>query len=368
MLGHDRRRLADRRQRRLALVDRAGPARHEDEERLAVTLLRDERQRRRDLPRREAAELLGRVLDEVAVEPEHGLRVLELEQDRSAVDLAHRVQPELERRDDAEVAAAAADRPEQVVVLVLAGGELRPVGGDDLRRDEVVAGQADAARQVADPAAEREAADAGRRDDPAGRRQPVLVGRVVEGAPGRPALGSRRPLAGIDVDALHADEVDHDGVVARPEPGNAVRASAHGDREPVLARVVHRRDDVVGVGAAHDHARPPLDHRVVDLARLVVPRVLGSDGLAPHMVAELSRRSRSHGSLSLRLPVSRFYRTGAEVQGTEGRGQASRCRTVKPTPTLDGRLCYRCRASQSRTRFHESIWCSRSVQPWPSRG
>ena len=27
-----------------------------------------------------------------------------------------------------------------------------------------------------------------------------------------------------------------------------------------------------------------------------------------------------------------------------------------------------CFSSQSRMRFHESIWCSRSVQPWPSRG
>ena len=293
-----------------------------------MALLRDERQRRRDLPRREAAELLGCVLDEVPIEPEHGLRVLELEQDRPAVDLAHRVQPELERRHDAEVAATAADRPEQVVVLVLARSELRPVGGDDLRRDEVVAGQADAARQVPDPAAECEAADAGRRDDPAGRRQPVLVGCVVEGAPGRPALRSRRPLAGIDVDVLHADEVDHDGVVARPEPGNAVRSAAHGDWQSVLARVVHGRDDVVGVRGAHDHLRAPVDHRVVDPACLVVPRVLGSDGLAPYVVAQLSRRSRRHGSPSLRLPVRRFYRTGAEVQGPTGRGYASGCRTV----------------------------------------
>ncbi len=27
-----------------------------------------------------------------------------------------------------------------------------------------------------------------------------------------------------------------------------------------------------------------------------------------------------------------------------------------------------CFSSQSRMRFHVSIWCSRSVQPWPSRG
>jgi hypothetical protein len=53
------------------------------------------------------------------------------------------VQPELELGDDAEVAAAAADAPEQVGVLVLAGPYHPAVGEDDLSRDEVVAGQAE---------------------------------------------------------------------------------------------------------------------------------------------------------------------------------------------------------------------------------
>ena len=86
-----------------------------------MPVLRDERQRRRDLEGREAAELLGRVGDELAVEPQHVAGVLELEEHRAAVDVLDRVQPELERGHDAEVAAAAAERPEQVRVLRLAG-------------------------------------------------------------------------------------------------------------------------------------------------------------------------------------------------------------------------------------------------------
>ena len=71
------------------------------------------------------------------------------------------MQPEVESRDDAEVAAAAAQRPEQLVVCLdhLAGRS------DDLRPDEVVAGQAVLGRQVPDAATEREPSDAGRADD-----------------------------------------------------------------------------------------------------------------------------------------------------------------------------------------------------------
>ena len=94
--------------------------------------------------------------------------------------------------DDAEVAAAAAERPEQVLVLRFAGRDRLPVGGDHLRRDQVVAREADAPRQVADAAAEGEPADAGRGDDAAGRREAVRVGRVVEVAPRGAALGAGR--------------------------------------------------------------------------------------------------------------------------------------------------------------------------------
>ena len=65
------------------------------------------------------------------------------------------VAAEGERGDDAEVAAAAAQRPEQVAgaTSALARDE-RAVGEDDVGREQVVDGQAEAAGQVADAAAE----------------------------------------------------------------------------------------------------------------------------------------------------------------------------------------------------------------------
>ena len=172
--------------------------------------------------------------------------------------------------------------------------ERPPVGGDDLGRDEVVAREADAARQVADAAAEREPADAGRRDDAAGRREAVGVRRVVEHAPRRAALGARRLRLGIDVNVRHAGQVDDDRVVGGAEAGDAVAAAAHGQVELVLAREVHGRDHVVGGRAAHDDARPPVDHRVEDLARLVVACVARRDHLAADALAEAVDRLGRH--------------------------------------------------------------------------
>ena len=92
MLRDDRRDVAQRLQHGLAFVDRAGPAGNEGQERVAVPILGDERQRRRDLERREPAELLGRVADEFPVEPEHVPRGGELEEHRAAVDRVDRME------------------------------------------------------------------------------------------------------------------------------------------------------------------------------------------------------------------------------------------------------------------------------------
>jgi hypothetical protein len=49
-----------------------------------------------------------------------------------------RMELELEGRNDAEIAAAAPQRPEEIRVLVLAGANQLRVGGDDIGRDEIV--------------------------------------------------------------------------------------------------------------------------------------------------------------------------------------------------------------------------------------
>ena len=97
------------------------------------------------------------------------------------------------------------------------------VGGDDVGADEVVAGEAVLAHQPADAAAEREAADAGRGDEAAGRREAVRLRLVVDVGPDRAAADVGD--AGRDVDAhlAHRREVDDHAVVAGREPGDAVR-------------------------------------------------------------------------------------------------------------------------------------------------
>ena len=162
------------------------------------------------------------------------------------------MQFELELRDDAEVAAAAAQAPEQVGVLGLGRVDEPAVCGDDVGADEVVAGEAVLAHQPADAAAEREAADAGGRDEPAGRCEPVCLGLVVDVGPDRAAADRRAAGGRVDANAAHRREVDHDPVVARREARDAVAAAAYGDREVVAARETDRRDHVGGAGAADD--------------------------------------------------------------------------------------------------------------------
>ena len=116
---------------------------------------------------------------------------------RAAEDLADRVELELEAGDDAEVAAAAAHRPEQVRVRVLAGGDLAAVGRDDLDRHERIDGQAVLAHQPADPATERQAGDADRARVAERRREPV-GGRGVRVLARRSGRAAPRRRGGRD--------------------------------------------------------------------------------------------------------------------------------------------------------------------------
>ena len=156
---------------------------------------------------------------------------------------------------------------------MLARVQLLAVRGDHVGRQQVVEREPETAREVADPAAERQAADAGRRDDAAGGRQPERVRRVVEVTPRRAALHASRLGPRIDLDAPHAGEIDDDTVVDRSEPGHAVTAAAYGKVEPALPCEVDGRHHVAGGLRAHDHGRTLVDHAVEHGAGLVVPLV-----------------------------------------------------------------------------------------------
>ena len=147
----------------LAFVERPGVNEQRQDDRLADVLLRDERQRRRraeDVG--DQRQLLGRGIRDLD-EPGERLR-RRGDGEHPAGDRVHRVQPIVEARHDAEVAAAAADRPEQVGLVRLVDVEDAAVGSHDFGSEQMVDRQAVLAHEVAGAAAERETAD------PDGRR------------------------------------------------------------------------------------------------------------------------------------------------------------------------------------------------------
>ena len=172
---------------------------------------------------------------------------------------ADRRQAEGELGDDAEVAAAAADRPEEVGVLVGAGGDDLARGRDDLGRHQVVDRQPVLAHHEADAAAGRQPAEADRVGVAGGERQAVGVRRAGEVAGGRAGLDAGDPRLGIDADRVHPRQVDHEGVVDHAEVGEAVAAAAHREGQVVVAGEGDGRRDIVGVRRAHDRQRAAVD-------------------------------------------------------------------------------------------------------------
>ena len=113
---------------------RTVPARHQCAEQIPDPALGDERQRRRDLRAEEASKLLGCLVDEGAVALQDRRRLVEVLEQRPAHDVTNLVELKLEAGDDTEVAAAAAQSPEQVFVLVVARGDLAAIGEHDIGR------------------------------------------------------------------------------------------------------------------------------------------------------------------------------------------------------------------------------------------
>ena len=195
-------------------------------------------------------------------------------------------QPVHEARHDADVAAATADRPEQVGVALLVDGQDPAVGGHDLGRDQVVDRHAVLAGEEADAATGRQAADAdaGRvteRDGEAvlGRGRGHLAGRQAGLGPGQAPIW-------IDQEALHRGEVEDDAALRRAVTRQAVAAAPDRELETRLGREEHGPRDVGGVRRLDDDRRDAVEPAVVDLARLIEARVAGHDERAAQRGAE----------------------------------------------------------------------------------
>ena len=170
--------LAQRRQ----LLGAAGlvpePGRLDHNERAPAQRLGDLLQRRHVQQASQRAHLLRHAGGPPVPGLEHLGRSLLRPEQHARVELANREQLQLERGDDAEATAAAAQRPEQVGLAVGVGAELAAVRGNHLGGPDAVGGQPVAADHPARAATERVAGHAhvGRRARQP--RQPMLGGRA----------------------------------------------------------------------------------------------------------------------------------------------------------------------------------------------
>jgi hypothetical protein len=94
--------------------------------------------------------------------------------------LLHRMQSEVEVRDDAEIAAAAADAPQQVGMIARTGAYHAAVRGHDVHRFEIVDRHAEATRESTEAAAQRQSANAGVRDRPERRDESLCIRCAID--------------------------------------------------------------------------------------------------------------------------------------------------------------------------------------------
>ena len=187
--------------RALPCLNRAGVAKHPEDDELAVVHRRHERHRRRRHYVGDRAELFGRRLgqaDEALDDLGRGRQ-----HQHPADDRADLVQAVLKARRDAKVAAAAAYRPEKVRVRLGIDAQQLSIGGHDVRGEEVIDRQPVLAREITHATAQRDPADShGPRIAEAGR-EAVLIGgdRVLSG--GQAGLGPRCARCRIDLERVH---------------------------------------------------------------------------------------------------------------------------------------------------------------------
>jgi len=226
----------------------------------------------------------------------------------------HRVELELERGHDPEVAPASPHTPEEVFVLSMVGANQLPVRGYHLDRGDVVERQPESSRDPPEPTARRQPTHTGVRHGPERRHQPVLLSRPVHVSQQGSSRDHGPPFRGIDPHSAEAGQVDHHPAVAGRLSGEAVPAALDRREEGVLPSERYRGLDFGGAGRLGDQGRMLVDGRIENAARFFVTRALRQQQLAAEARAELPDRRSLDGDFT---PISS---DGLQV----ARGQADR--------------------------------------------
>src|SRR5262245_33196842 len=183
----------------------------------------------------------------------------------------------LEGGNHAEVATATPEAPEEVRVLTGADVAELTSGGDDIGGDEVVAGQAIPARQPTDATPQGEAGDACVGVSATGGSQAEGLGLMIEFPPLNTALGPHGTPGGVNPDALHPGQVNHQAAITHAVTRDVVATAAYRHQQTVGAGEVDGVDHVGDASAAGNERRPLVDIGIPHLTGLIVALVAGTE-------------------------------------------------------------------------------------------
>jgi hypothetical protein len=216
------------------------------------------------------------------------------------------VQPELELRDDAEVATAASDGPEQVRILLCRHAAYLTVCSHDLCRHQVVDTQTGLPRQPTHAPTERETGHTRVTDQPTRHGQAVLLCRGVHVLPQRASADPRPLLGWIDRHRIQQTQVDHQAIVDSRRARHAVGTAADSDLHAVTFGELDSYPDVDRTSTLGDDGWAPIDAGVPHQSRLFVPGVRRLDHRAAHRPAQIGNvltRGQCHGHPQDRPPT-----------------------------------------------------------------
>ena len=228
----------------------------------------------------------GTVAVQAAVRVHDRRRLLERPHQRAGERLLQREQLELQLRDDDPGSAAAAQRPEQVRLVLGVDPALLPVRGHDRERAHEGGGEPVAAREPAEAAAERVARDADAGRCAVEAREPVLGRRGHDVAPARAGLHAGGARARVDGHRREPARAEQDGVGEIAERGRAVAGRLRGDAQPVRGGEADRGGEVGGCRGAHDGRRMLVGDQVPGLAGGVPVGSAGFDDVAGDRAAQ----------------------------------------------------------------------------------
>ena len=185
-----------------------------------------------------------------------------------------------ERRHHAEVAASAADRPEQVALAVGARRNEAAVGKHHVGSYQIVNRRPQWPCKVADAAAQCQAAHASRRNKATRRRKAKRVRGMIHIAP----CAAPSTLTVFAAGSTRMPRMRERSITKPSSQPPSAAVCRRRDREELMsASEAHAGNHIGHVGAAHNQPGSFVDHAVVDRARCVVARILRFDQLAAQL-------------------------------------------------------------------------------------